>query len=68
MNARLPDWLIYLAVIIALIIATRGRREEAPAPEAPPAAFEEEEPTGPEIGGASRFDPQVLVEVPAQAS
>ena len=71
MNARLPDWLIYLAVIIALIIAARGRREEAPAPEAPPAAFEEgeaEADLGPEIGRASRFDPQVLVEVPARAS
>lgn len=67
MNTRLPDWLIYLAVIVALIVAARGRREEARAPEAPPAAFAEEE-TGPEIGAPSRFDPQVLVEAPAQAS
>lgn len=71
MNARLPDWLIYLAVIVALILAVRGRREDAPAPEAPPQAFEEgaaETGLGPELGRPSRFDPQVLVEVPAKAS
>lgn len=69
MNARLPDWLIYLAVIMALIIAARGRREQAHAPEPPPAAVvEEEDVTGPEIGRPSPFDPQVLVEAPAHAS
>ncbi|MBW3618566.1 MAG: serine protease [Proteobacteria bacterium] len=67
MNARLPDWLIYLAVILALLFAARGRREDAPAPEAPPPTAAGEELTGPVLPGPTRFDPQVLVEVPARA-
>ena len=66
MNARLPDWLIYLAVILALLFAARGRREDAPAPEAPP-PFSAEEPVGSALPGPSPFDPQVLVEVPQRA-
>lgn len=64
---RFPDWLIYLAVVVALVFAARGRREAAQAPEAPPAAFEEEA-TGAPLGRPSPFDPQVLVEVPPRAS
>ena len=67
MNTRLPDWLIYLAVILALLFAARGRREDAPAPEAPPPAAAGEEPSGPVLPGPTRFDPQVLVEVPERA-
>jgi S1-C subfamily serine protease len=63
----LPDWLIYLAVIVALLFAARGRREEADAPAAPPPLSSAEEPAGPALPGPSRFDPQVLVEVPARA-
>jgi S1-C subfamily serine protease len=66
-NARLPDWLIYLAVILALLFAARGRREQAHAPSAPPPAAAAEEPDGPAIPGPTPFDPQVLVEVPAEA-
>lgn len=67
MNPRLPDWLIYLAVIVALLFAARGRREDAPAPAAPPPAAGAEAPSGPVIPGPSPFDPQVLVEVPPEA-
>jgi len=66
-NIRLPDWLIYLAVILALLFAARGRREDEPAPAAPPPTAGIEEPAGPAIPGPSAFDPQVLVEVPARA-
>jgi S1-C subfamily serine protease len=65
-NARLPDWLIYVAVIAALIFAARARREDAPAPAAPPPAAFEEEPRGPALAPPSRLDPQVLVEAPEQ--
>jgi serine protease Do len=33
---RLPDWLVYLAVVSALLTAALSRREHANAPEAPP--------------------------------
>ena len=29
---RLPDWLVYLAIVTALVIASMGRREQADAP------------------------------------
>jgi len=50
---RLPDWLIYSAVVCALLTAALSRREHADAPEAPP-------PPGPNDGAllapASPFD------------
>lgn len=71
MNTRLPDWLIYVAVVLAILFAARGRRENDPAPEAPPSAVEPgaaaDEPVGPALPGPSRFDPQVLVEAPLRA-
>jgi serine protease Do len=63
---RAPDWLIYLAVIVAILWATRGQREDTDAPPAPPAW--EDETAGPAIRGPSPFDPQVMVEAPAGAS
>ncbi len=54
-------------MIAALIFAARGRREEAPAPEAPPPAAFEEEPGGPGLAPPSQWDPQVLVEAPERA-
>jgi S1-C subfamily serine protease len=59
---RLPDWLIYACVVVALLIAAVGRRESADAPEPPPPAPEVE---GEVLGPASPFDPSVVVEVPA---
>ena len=35
---RLPDWLIYAAVVVALLFAAISRRENADAPEAPATA------------------------------
>jgi S1-C subfamily serine protease len=58
---RLPDWLVYLAIVTALIIASMGRREQADAPPPPPPmAGEEAIPLGP----SSPFDPAVVVDVP----
>lgn len=33
---RLPDWLVYATIVIALLFASFGRREKADAPPAPP--------------------------------
>jgi S1-C subfamily serine protease len=58
---RLPDWLIYAAVVVALLIAALGRREHADAPPAPPPTVEVD---GSALGPASPFDPEVVVDVP----
>ncbi len=58
---KLPDWLIYTAVVSALTVAAIGRREVADAP-APPPPVEGEQ--GLPLGPASPFDPAVVVEVP----
>jgi S1-C subfamily serine protease len=70
---RFPDWLLYLAVVGALIYAARNdddRFEAAPGP-APPADAPAETPTtseeevqGRPLRPRSRFDPQVMVEAP----
>ncbi|MDP1630035.1 MAG: serine protease [Caulobacter sp.] len=58
---RLPDWLVYLAVVAALLIATIGRRERADAPPPPPPVPGEESlPLAP----TSPFDKSVVVDVP----
>lgn len=61
---RLPDWLIYGAVVAALLFAAMGRRERADAPPAPPPVAEAE---GAALGPASPFDPAVVVEVGSKA-
>lgn len=60
---RLPDWLVYLAVVSALLIAAIGRREQADAPAPPPPVPGAE---GVPLGPSSPFDPSVVVEVPGQ--
>lgn len=57
---RLPDWTIYGAVVLALVIASVGRREKADAPAPPPPVPGEE---GVPLGPASPFDPAVVVEM-----
>lgn len=61
---RLPDWLVYAAVVLALLIAAMGRQENADAPPAPPPTLEAE---GAALGPASPFDPAVVVDVPPKA-
>lgn len=56
---RLPDWLIYGAAVIALLIAALGRRERIDAPPPPPISRAE----GAVLAAASPFDPSVVVEV-----
>jgi serine protease Do len=60
---RLPDWLVYVAIIGALLIASVSRRERADAPPPPPPVPGEE---GVPLGPSSPFDPAVVVEVPGQ--
>lgn len=61
---KLPDWLVYAAIVLALLIATVGRQEKADAPPPPPPVAGEE---GLPLGAASPFDPEVVVDVPGQA-
>jgi len=61
---RLPDWLVYLAVVLALLIAAVGRQERADAPPPPPPVAGDE---GLPLGPASPFDPSVVVDVPDKA-
>ncbi|HEY3947616.1 serine protease [Phenylobacterium sp.] len=56
---RLPDWLIYAAVVVALLIAAIGRQERTDAPPAPPTTEAE----GAVLAAASPFDPAVVVQV-----
>lgn len=57
---RLPDWLIYAAVVAALLVAAISRQAHVDAPPAPPPATAAE---GAALGPASPFDPSVVVEV-----
>ncbi len=61
---HLPDWLIYAAIVAALVIAALGRRENADAPPAPPPLSSEE---GKLLPSASTFAPQVVVKVSADS-
>jgi serine protease Do len=55
---RLPDWLVYGAIVTTLVLAALGRRENADAPEAPPPPSPEE---GALLAPASAFDPSIVV-------
>lgn len=59
---RLPDWLVYAAVVLALLMASLARRENAHAPPAPPPPADDA--LGALLGPVSPFDPQVVVEAP----
>lgn len=61
---KLPDWLVYGAVVLALLVAAVGRQERADAPPAPPPTAEAE---GLPLGPATPFDPSVVVDVPEKA-
>ena len=57
---RLPDWLVYSAVVSALVVAAIGRREVADAPAPPPPVLGAE---AAPLGPASPFDPAIVVKV-----
>jgi S1-C subfamily serine protease len=61
---RLPDWVVYAAVVVALLFAALGRDERTDAPPPPPRSSD---PLGEALGPASPFDPAVVVDVPAKA-
>lgn len=56
---RIPDWLIYLAVVLGLLWASQALREHADAPPAPPKESDE---VGALLGPATTFDPSVVVD------
>lgn len=58
---RLPDWLIYGAVVAALLVVAVGRQERSDAPPPPPPVPGGE---GLPLGPASPFDPSIVVQVP----
>lgn len=57
---KLHDWMVYLAIVVAILIVAVGRRERSNAPPAPPPVAGQE---GLPLGPASPFDPSVVVEV-----
>lgn len=59
---RLPDWLVYAAIVVAVLFAALGRDERTDAPPPPPKSSD---PLGEVLGPASPFDPSVVVDVPA---
>lgn len=60
---RLPDWLIYAAVVLALVLVSLSQRENAHAPPAPPPPPADDA-LGALLGPVSPFDPEVVVEAP----
>ena len=58
---KLPDWLIYGAVVAALLVVAVGRQERSDAPPPPPPVPGD---VGLPLGPASPFDPSVVVQVP----
>jgi len=60
---RLPDWVVYAAIVVAVLFAALGRDERTDAPPPPPKSSD---PVGEVVGPASPFDPAVVVDVPAK--
>lgn len=60
---KLPDWLVYGAAVVALLVVAIGRQERADAPPPPPDPAE-----GLPLAPASTFDPAVEVDVPEHAT
>jgi S1-C subfamily serine protease len=58
---RLPDWVVYAAILVVLLFAALGRDERTDAPPPPPKSAD---PLGEALGPASPFDPSVVVDVP----
>ncbi|PHY14014.1 serine protease [Caulobacter sp. B11] len=62
---RLPDWLVYGAVVAALLVVAVGRQERSDAPPPPPPVPGGE---GLPLGPSSPFDPSIVVQVPDQTT
>lgn len=60
---RLPDWVVYAAIVVVLLFAALGRNERTDAPPPPPRSSD---PLGEALGPASPFDPAVVVDVPTK--
>ena len=60
---RPPDWLVYLAVVAALILTAIYSRERSDAPPAPPPMPAQ---AGAALEPASPFDPAVVVKAPVR--
>lgn len=58
---RLPDWVVYAAVVGVLLAASLGRRENADVASSPPVDAEAE---GELLGPVTPFDPAVVVNAP----
>ncbi|CAN5365610.1 serine protease [soil metagenome] len=58
---RIPDWSLYGAVVLSLVILSLGRRENADAPPAPPPPDAVEDAL---LGPITPFDPSVTVDAP----
>ena len=58
---RLPDWVVYAAIVVVVLFAALGRNERADAPRPPPKSSD---PLGEALGPSSPFDPSVVVDVP----
>lgn len=57
---RIPDWLIYLVVLVGVIYSITSSSDNHPAPQAPPVPIER---AGTVLPAPSMFDEEVLVEV-----
>ena len=60
---RLPDWVVYAAIVVVVLFAALGRDERTDAPPPPPRSSD---PLGEALGPASPFDPAVVVDVPSK--
>jgi serine protease Do len=57
---RLPDWLVYLSIVLAMLFAALARQERANAPPPPPPLPAGE---GAVLAGPTPFDPAIVVKV-----
>ncbi len=58
---RLPDWAVYAAIVLAILVVSLSRRESVDAP--PPQAHADPA-DGPLLGPLTEFDPTVVVDAP----
>jgi len=59
MGLRIPDWLVYLGLVLGLLWLALNQQENADAPPAPP---QPEDEVGALLGPATPFDPTIVVD------